>query len=149
MAKKGTHIVNPRFAKGRGYDKVIATIAGRGRCPFCPDNFRYHKKPILHKSRGWFITESTWPYKNSQKHLLIIALRHKEQLRQLTTRDMAAVLYLAKWGVKKFNIKGGGLTIRFGDTNFTGATVAHIHAHLIYPKANKKGVAETVNFPIG
>ena len=104
---------------------------------------------MLHNKLGWFITESTWPYKNSQKHFLIIPLRHKENLREITNKDMQAILYLANWAIKKYRIKGGGLTMRFGNSDFTGATVSHLHAHLIYPKETRAGRGKTVNFPIG
>jgi len=149
MATKGDHVVNPRNAKSKGYGKVIRAIADTKQCPFCPDNFKYHKKPILRRSHGWFITENSWPYKNSQKHFLIIALKHKETLAELTLADTRDILHLAAWAVKTYGIKGGGLTMRFGDTNYTGATVAHLHAHLIYPEAGKKGPSKVVNFPIG
>ena len=46
--------------------------------------------------------------------------------------------------LKKYNIKGGVLALRFGDTAYTGATVCHLHFHLIVPKKS-----QTVNFPIG
>jgi ATP adenylyltransferase len=147
--KKGSKVVNTRFAKSAEYKAVLNTIAGTKLCPFCPDNFRYHKNPILKQSAGWLLTESSWPYKNAKKHFLIISLKHKEKLSQLSASDMSAILNLGTWAVKKFKLKGGALAMRFGDTNYTGASVSHIHAHLIHPNLNKKGVAETVNFPIG
>jgi len=40
--------------------------------------------------------------------------------------------------------------MRFGDSSVTGATVLHIHAHLIVPKINEKTKkARVVRFPIG
>lgn len=147
--KKGNKVVNIRFAKSAEYKAVLTTIAGTKLCPFCPENFRYHKNPILRRSKGWLLTESSWPYKNTQKHFLIISLKHKENLSQVSASDMSAILGLSTWAVKKFKLKGGALAMRFGDTDYTGASVSHIHAHLIYPKLGKKGVAETVNFPIG
>ncbi|MEI6864071.1 MAG: HIT domain-containing protein [Candidatus Adlerbacteria bacterium] len=147
--KKGTRVVNPRFAKSPEYKAVIGAIADTKLCPFCPENFRYHKHPILKKGRGWILTENSWPYKNTQKHFIIISLKHKEKLVQLSTSDIKEILELSKWAVKKFDLKGGALNMRFGDTDYTGATVAHLHAHLISPQLNKKGIAETVNFPIG
>ena len=58
--------------------------------------------------------------------------------------------FLANFAIKKYKIKGGALAMRFGDTNYTGASVAHLHFHIISPKINKKtGRAKTVNFPIG
>lgn len=147
--KKRAKVVNPRFAKTGEYRGVIDTIATIGQCPFCPENFRYHKKPILKKLNGWFITENSWPYKNSQKHLLIISLKHKENLAELNTKDIDSILRLGKWAVKKYEIRGGALTMRFGESDFTGATVSHIHAHLIYPAKGRGAHAKTVVFPIG
>ena len=81
-------VVNKRFAKGKGeYEKVINTIESKGKCPFCQDNFKYHKKPILKKIGAWFITENNWSYKNSKYHFLIINIKHKELFEELTKKD--------------------------------------------------------------
>jgi ATP adenylyltransferase len=149
LKRKTSRIVNSRFAKSGEYRGVISTIEALGRCPFCPDNFLYHKKPILKKINGWRLTENSWPYKNARKHFIIVAPVHKEQLIQLTESDVVAIFRLSQWAIKKFNIRGGALTLRFGESDVTGATVSHLHAHLIYPSLDKKGHAKTVNFPIG
>ena len=143
-------VVNKRFAKGKGeYEKVINTIESKGKCPFCQDNFKYHKKPILKKIGAWFITENNWSYKNSKYHFLIINIKHKELFEELTKKDWESVRILTNWVIKKYKIKGGAIALRFGDTNYTGATVCHIHAHIIYPEVNKKNQSKTVNFPVG
>ena len=149
MKKK--KVVDARFAKGRkGYLSVINQIADEAKCPFCPDNFRYHKKPILKRSGHWFLTPSTWPYKDTKHHLLIIGTQHKEQLSELTPADWRAIASLATHAIKKFKIPGGAITMRFGETAYTGASVCHLHAHLIVPKLKPgKRVAKTVWFPIG
>jgi len=148
MPKK---VVDPRFAKKRGdYSKVINTIQEKGKCPFCPDNFIYHKNPVLKKAGDWLITLSSWPYKNSQYHFLIIGLKHKEKFGSLKLADFGSVMKLVNWVEKKYKIKGGGLILRFGDTAYTGSTVCHLHFHLIVPKLNKKTKqADVVWFPIG
>ncbi len=137
-------VVNPRFAKTAEYRKVIKSIEVEGKCPFCPENFKYHKHPILKRNRGWFITRCSWPYKNTDYHFLIISEKHRESLSFLASTDLFPVYRLANWAKIKFGIKGGALTVRFGDTDFTGATVCHLHFHLIVPKRGK-----TVNFPVG
>lgn len=146
---KKTRAVNPRFAKGKEYRQVIGAIDKIGHCPFCPENFKYHKKPILKKMSGWALTENSWPYKNTQKHFIIIAPNHKETLGELQPKDFETILHLSQWVVKKYNIRGGALTMRFGESDVTGATVSHLHAHLIYPSVGKGGKAKTVNFPVG
>ena len=142
-------VVNPGTARTEEYRKILKTIESENKCPFCPSNFKYHKKPILKKSGGWFITENSWSYKEAKYRFLIISEKHKERLSGLTVKDFATVLRLAKWAVKEFNIPGGALAMRFGDIKFTGATVYHLHFHLISPKINKNGSANVVSFPIG
>lgn len=137
-------VVDPRFAKSEEYGSVIETIANEGKCPFCPDNFKYHKNKILKKYSEWFITRSSWPYENADEHFLIIGENHKEHISDLDSRDMIEVNFLAKWAVAEFKLEGGVLALRFGATEYTGATVCHLHFHLIIPQKSK-----TVNFPIG
>ncbi len=147
MRKK---VVDAHYARSPDYRKVLESIEREGKCPFCPDNFKYHQEKILRRSGDWLITKNSWSYKKAQHRLLIICTVHKEHLAELTVEDMAAVLRLAKWAVRKFAIAGGALAFRFGDTARTGATVCHLHAHLIVPKINKRtGRAEPVLFPIG
>lgn len=148
MKKNKPNFVNPRFARKGEYEQIIKKIISERHCPFCAENFKYHKNPILKKTNNWFITESSWPYKNSERHFLIIGKKHKEYFPELSLNDFKEVKNLANWAIKKFKIKGGGLTLRFGDTNRTGSTVNHLHFHLIIPKLKfKKSLP--VNFPIG
>lgn len=143
-------VVNKRFAKGKGeYEKVISSIEAENKCPFCPDNFKYHKNKILKNIGTWFITENSWPYKNSEHHFLIINKKHEESFDELTKKDWDSIRLITNWVIKKYKIKGGALAMRFGDTNYTGATVCHIHAHIIYPKIDKNKKTQTVSFPIG
>lgn len=142
-------VVDLSYAKDRGdYGDVLARIQDEGKCPFCPDNFYYHKKPILQECGNWFITEATWPYPNTIHHFLFIGKVHGETFNDLTEKDWLSLRMLVRWAVEKFNLKGGGFALRFGETQYTGATVCHIHAHLIVPEL-EEGKAKTVNFPIG
>lgn len=142
--------VYKKFAKSRDYRRVLEEIETTQRCPFCPENFKYHKKPILKRYHGWLATENSWPYKGAKVHFLVIAARHCERVEELTTRDFSAVASLTRWLVKKYSISGGGLLLRFGDSRFTGASVRHLHFQLVQPSRNKKtGRVATVNFPIG
>lgn len=146
---KKERVVNIKYAQGKGdYERVIKSIEATGQCPFCPDNFTYHRKKSLKRSGEWFITNNTWPYPNSRIHLLLIGDKHKEEFKELTANDFKSVSNLASWAIKKYKIKGGALTMRFGDTEYTGATVCHIHFHIISPK-RKNGKTQHVSFPVG
>jgi len=141
-------VVDTRYAKSKGYKKILDEIKNEGVCPFCPENFKWHTNPILKEYGGWLITKNFRPYKNSQFHFLIVKKTHKEQLVDLKSGDWKAINNLAVWAIEKYNIKGGALAMRFGNTGYTGATVCHIHAHLIVPKV-VKGKTMPVEFPIG
>lgn len=149
MKKSEKKVVNPKFAQTEKYRKILSAIESENKCPFCPSNFKWHKKPILKRLGGWFITENNWSYKEAQYRFLLICEKHKEKLSELNAKDLETVLKLANWAVKKYGISGGALAMRFGDTRFTGATVCHLHFHLISPKVNNKGNAKVVYFPIG
>ncbi len=141
-------LVDPKFARGKMYKKVIHEIAAEKVCPFCPETFKWHTKPILKHKDDWFITENFNPYKDTQFHFLIISKKHNENFSDLSFVDWESVSLLCNWAVKKYKIKGGGLTMRFGETLYTGATIKHIHFHLISPK-NVRGKVKPVYFPIG
>ena len=142
--------VNINNARRGEYKKVIEKIAKTGKCPFCKENFKYHKKPIFKRRGDWFLTKVSWPYKNTRCHLMILGKKHRENFSELKKEDLEAIFYLARFAIKKYKIKGGALAARFGDSNLTGASVSHLHFHLISPEINKKTKrAKTVNFPIG
>lgn len=142
-------LVNPTFAKSKEYGNTIADIINAGICPFCPDTFLWHPWPILHRVGNWAITRSGWPYENAEYHFLLIGDRHIITDTEMTTRDEICVRQLTKWAVGRFNLKGWGRIERSGNTDHTGATVQHLHFHLIQPKLGPDGKALTVWFPIG
>lgn len=140
-------LVDPRNARAPGYKEIIEEAAAEKECPLCPP-MKWHPNPILEDDGRWLITKNSHPYEHTQHHLLIISKKHIEELRDLADEDLTSILKLIKWASRKFNIQGGGLTMRFGDTLYTGATIKHLHAHLIVPTV-EDGKVLPVYFPIG
>lgn len=139
-----------QFARTNDYKKILEDIISTAKCPFCPDNFKYHKKPILKKYNGWLATENSWPYPGTKRHFIIISIKHKNKFSDLSAKDFKTVQYLVNWLIKKYKITGGGFTLRFGDQKYTGATVSHLHFHLIQPQLKQKTKkAKTIWFAIG
>jgi diadenosine tetraphosphate (Ap4A) HIT family hydrolase len=146
MKEKKTKFINARYAKSGFYKKVLTKVRDAKVCPLC--TLQWHTNPILKTAGGWFITETFQPYPNAALHLLIVGKRHKENISELAAGDWKEISALQKWAIKQYHIKGGGIAMRFGDTAHTGATVAHLHMHLIVPKL-KRGHAVPVMFPFG
>lgn len=149
-------VVDTRYAKSSKYLATLKQIEARGVCPFCPEHFVFHTRPILRQQGDWFITRNFRPYPGTRLHLIVVRRYHAERLRDLTPQDFVDLQRLVQWAERTFKIQGGGITMRFGNTRYTGATVCHIHAHLIVPKleyrvvgGRRQRLARIVNFPIG
>lgn len=146
-------VVDTRNAKTEEYKRVLEKILRDGKCPFCFENFEKYarsKYVPMRETPGWFLVKNSWPYPNAEHHLLVIPKRHYKDFCKLTVSDMTQVQKLIGYAQKTFSITGGGITLRFGDPVYTGATVAHLHFHLIVPKLDPvTNKAAAVSFPIG
>ena len=114
------------------FKKVLEKITQDNVCPFCSSNFfKYHTKPIIRKGKNWFVTENFEPYKGSKTHLLLIHKDHIEHVNDLKKDAWCELLGHLTWASKKFKLKGETLIMRYGNTNYTGASVNHLHAQII------------------
>ncbi len=143
-------IVDLHSARSPKYRATLEQIAQDGKCPFCPGNFLYKNSVILRRVGGWVAVRNMHPYANARVHLLIVSTKHLEQFTELSVNDFVSIKKLVSWAMVRFRIRGGAFTMRFGDTRYTGATVCHLHGHLIVPKYTfKTRRAKVVQFPVG
>ncbi len=120
--------------------QVMQDIIQAGHCPFCSENLeKYHTEPILKEGKYWLVTKNQWPYENTKIHFLLIYKVHAEHITQLDPASGSELLELAQWISNEFSVPGGGLALRFGDTNYSAGSVAHIHAQFIQPDIEKPG----------
>lgn len=139
--KKFVNTTNAR--QGHHYKKVIEKIARQKVCPFCQEHIlKYHKNPIDEK-KYWLVTDNMYPYSPVKHHIIFIHKKHTEKTSEITPEAWQELFESIKETEKKKGITGGTFLLRFGDTNFTGASVTHLHAHLVQSnpsseKYNKK-----------
>ena len=131
MAKSFVNTGNGR-PEGDPYNDIISDIASRGVCPFCPEHLHeYHQRPIIHETDNWLLTDNMHPYEGATEHLLVIHRSHIETIAEISQKaldEFSEVIGAA--GILR-GIKGATLLMRYGDTAFTGASVAHIHAQIV------------------
>ena len=114
--------------------QVMRDIIDAGHCPFCRENLdKYHKQEILKEGEFWLVTKNQWPYDYTKVHLLLIYKQHATDLSELNPESGKELLELLQWAQKEYKIPGGGWAMRFGDTNHSAGTVAHIHVQFIMP----------------
>lgn len=132
------------------YTDALKSIIEGGFCPFCEEHlFKHHKRPLLHKTKHWLVTENGWPYQGARHHFLLIPLVHVSRTEDLSPETWADFLTTYRMLITKFELTGASLLIRSGDTSLTGASVNHLHAHLIVgnPRSeNAKPIKALVGF---
>ena len=130
--KKFVNTANTQDRPDGKYNSVIANIQKDGVCPFCPDQLnKYHKNPILEETKHWLVTNNMYPYKNTKQHILLIHKEHIENMREMSNEAWTELHNIFLKAIERSKIPGGTFFIRFGDTRYTGASVSHLHAHLV------------------
>jgi ATP adenylyltransferase len=124
--------VNVSNARSKDYADVLRKIVRDKVCPFCTEHFlTYHTKPIIKKTKHWILTENFKPYAGTKHHLLLVSKRHIEHFSELSGTAQKEMFALFDAELKKRRVRGGTLLMRFGDTDYTGASVGHLHAQLV------------------
>lgn len=129
--------------------QVMQEIIDQGHCPFCMENIRkYHKQQILKDGQYWILTLNQWPYENTRVHLLAILKTHAEKLAEVPAAAGQELFEMMAWAEQEYQVEGGAIGMRFGDTNHSAGTVNHIHAQFIIPDLKKPGF-QPIRFKIG
>lgn len=129
--------------------RKMAEIIKERICPFCPKYLKeYHDNPIEKIGKYWSITKNDYPYEGSKYHYLFIYNKHVEHIEKITEPAFVEILEHIKWLTKKYKLPAGGFVMRFGEPEYTGASVTHLHAHLIFGKKQAKN-SKSLDVPIG
>lgn len=127
-------------AREGGQKQAMQHMLQVGDCPFCAENLaKYHKVPNLKEGKYWILTTNQWPYKNTKLHFLFILKQHAETLAELEAEAMTELGEMSQWLEKEYAIEGGGIIMRFGDTQFSGGTIPHLHAQMMVPDIDVPG----------
>lgn len=126
-----TKFVDEKNARPGQYGQVISDIAQKGVCPFCPEQIHnFHKKPIEERVH-WLVTENMYPYPATKHHVMLVHKVHIEHIADISPEAWGELHEIIRDEIKKRAITGGSFVCRFGDTHFTGASVTHLHAHIV------------------
>lgn len=135
-----TTYVNMAHAREAYQRETMERITKDGVCPFCREYLmEYHTEPILHETPHWVLTKNFAPYKGALHHLLFIAQVHCTAPWELQEEAWADLQKVLAWAREKFALPGGTLLMRWGDSEYTGASVVHLHAQLISGVSRTEG----------
>ncbi len=120
---------------GYHYYEIMRRAIEQDVCPFC--KIKEPNRAVL-VGMFWTVIENAIYKENPSQHqpFVLVLKRHP--------KDVAGFVFKPEEGAELFsffntlcgmyNIRGGGLALRFGDRpDLSGATLKHPHAHLIRP----------------
>lgn len=110
-----------------------------GVCLFCPDYLtRQSRQQVLFSTKHWTVTPNEFPYPGTSLHLLLVPHQHAADLLELS-EEVRGDFWVALSAIaERHGLRHYGLGVRNGDCRFTGATIRHVHAHMLV-SANQDG----------
>lgn len=107
-------------------------LEAAGICLFCPEALREHARQRVEiETRHWAVTPNAYPYAGTRLHLLVVPVRHVNDLLDLDEDSLADFWDAMRQIRQRYNLDHYGLGVRNGNCSFTGATIAHVHAHVL------------------
>jgi ATP adenylyltransferase len=107
-------------------------LEAAGVCLFCPDELGRHAGAagFLH-TRHWTVLPNDFPYAGTSLHLLLVPRQHAGDLLDLDAAAQADFFTALAAARERYGLGYYGLGVRNGDCRYTGATIAHLHAHVL------------------
>jgi ATP adenylyltransferase len=107
-------------------------LEAAGICLFCPDELRVHAhQEVLWETEHWTVTPNKFPYAGTRLHLLLVPHAHAGDLLDLDA-EVQQDFWTALRSIRdRYDLRHYGLGSRNGDCRFTGATITHVHAHVL------------------
>jgi ATP adenylyltransferase len=103
-----------------------------GVCLFCHPHLENDaEQRILHSTNHWSVTPNEFPYHGTKLHLLLVPNEHVADLLDLRPEAQADFWTALAWIRDRFQLTYYGLGARNGDGRFTGASIEHVHVHVI------------------
>jgi diadenosine tetraphosphate (Ap4A) HIT family hydrolase len=135
---------NVRTAQQRA---EMARLDAAGVCLFCPEHLARHpRQRILLSTQHWTATPNEYPYAGTSLHLLLIPHQHASDLLALSD-EVRTDFWVALAAVAEaYELRYYGLGVRNGDCRLTGATVEHVHAHVLVGSADENAPPVRMRF---
>lgn len=110
----------------------MLALEAKGICLFCPEHLAGDESHVIyHLTEWWTVTNNRFPYDGARLHLLLIPSVHVRDLVDLPTAAQADFWGVLGWCRDRWGFNFYGLGARCGDFRFTGATLEHLHLHLM------------------
>jgi ATP adenylyltransferase len=107
-------------------------LEAAGVCLFCPRELDRHAGAAgFLRTAHWTVMPNDFPYAGTSLHLLLLPRAHVRDMLDLAA-DAQADFFTALGAAREhYGFGHYGLGVRNGDCRYTGATIVHLHAHVV------------------
>lgn len=115
---------------------AYATTIGQGTCPFCgelqdlPEEIRTRMILTGEYWRAWY---NPFPYSGHAAHVVLAPIVHWTQPDEILPDAATEWMALNSRLIRSLRLPGGGLVMRFGDHEYKGGSITHLHSHIQVP----------------
>jgi diadenosine tetraphosphate (Ap4A) HIT family hydrolase len=107
-------------------------LEAAGVCLFCPDELGRHAGSAASlRTAHWTVMPNDFPYEGTSLHLLLVPREHVGDMLDLGAAARADFFTALAAARQRYGIGHYGLGVRNGDCRYTGATIVHLHAHVV------------------
>lgn len=124
------------FGNARDPEQIrrMNALKDAGLCYFCREGLE-EKVPtpsVIFEKKYWYITPNNFPLEGSVHHYLIVPKRHIKDLSEISENEATELfVMMVPWFKRNLKITGYSMFVRSGNTEFTGATIDHLHFHFL------------------
>ncbi len=123
---------------------AYAGTVGKGVCPFCgatetlPEEIRTR---MIYEGVHWRAWYNPFPYAGHAAHIVLAPREHWTQPGEVPTEAAAEWLELNASLIETLALPGGALVMRFGDHEYKGGSITHLHSHIQVPDRTTFSIA--------
>lgn len=141
--KKYKYIYPPNAREQEQLD-IMVDMEAANKDPMAEENVDQEKQPTLFRTQYWYVSHNRYPRPGSELSFLIVAAGPVYETEEISSEMWLDLQQIWQRLIKEYNVKGGGICMRFGDPAKSGASLTRLHVHIIMPTDGEK-----VRFPIG
>lgn len=127
--------IDPRNVRYQKQLDIMLDREAKDEDPFDPEII---DQDILFTRNHWYVSQNRFPYDAIEYQILIIAKNPIYKIDEMSKEMWEELKEIMDYLREEFKIPGGALCYRFGDTQYSGASLKRLHAHLIVPKKEMK-----------
>ncbi len=137
MAKSHVKHDNARYKKQVERMQLLEKKVG---CFFCKKNYlKVGASELIYENKDWYIKKNDFPYQGTVYHYLIAPKKHITQAIEISNSAWINFSKSIAWLDRQLKVSGYSLLVRSGDMRYTGATLDHLHFHVVSGGPKKRG----------